>query len=258
MADLSNHNHRKMRVANAFFSFFMAIGNILGYAAGSYNRLYKFLPFTLSHGCDIYCANLKTCFLIDIIFLIVLVSFALIFVPEPRFEKKSDHEDPFFVQVKSTVRNLGKPMWLLFLVTAMNWVAWFPFLLFNTDWVGKEIYGGDPAGSEAQKVVYDHGVGVGSLGLMLTALTLGLMSIAIDPLSKVLGGARRLWGVVNFILAAALALTAVVTKSAEHARKLAPPGTPPPKNVKAGILTLFASMGIPQAVSITFIIQSFS
>ncbi|XP_010673573.2 sucrose transport protein SUC2 [Beta vulgaris subsp. vulgaris] len=258
LADLSNHNHRKMRVANAFFSFFMAIGNILGYAAGSYNRLYKFLPFTLSHGCDIYCANLKTCFLIDIIFLIVLVSFALIFVPEPRFEKKSDHEDPFFVQVKSTVRNLGKPMWLLFLVTAMNWVAWFPFLLFNTDWVGKEIYGGDPAGSEAQKVVYDHGVGVGSLGLMLTALTLGLMSIAIDPLSKVLGGARRLWGVVNFILAAALALTAVVTKSAEHARKLAPPGTPPPKNVKAGILTLFASMGIPQAVtfSIPFALAS--
>lgn len=254
MADLASHNHRRMRIANAFFSFFMSIGNILGYAAGSYNKLYKFLPFTLSHGCDIYCANLKTCFLIEIVFLAMLVSCALLTVSEPPFKRSSGREDSFFVQVKSTVRNLGRPMWLLFLVTALNWIAWFPFLLFNTDWVGKEIYGGSPSGLEAQKKVYDDGVRAGSLGLILTAATLGFMSLAIDPLSKVLGGARRLWGVVNIVLAVALLMTAVITKAAERARKSAPPGTPPPRGVKAGTLTLFATMGIPQAVSITFLI----
>ncbi|KAL2893650.1 Sucrose transport protein SUC2 [Bienertia sinuspersici] len=253
MADLAKHNHRKMRIANAFFSFFMAIGNILGYAAGSYDHLYKFLPFTLSHGCDIYCANLKTCFLIDIMFLVILVTCALFTVSEPPFEKSSDHEDPFLVQVKSTISNLGRPMWLLFLVTAMNWIAWFPFLLFNTDWVGNEIYGGKAAGLEAQKKMYDDGVRLGSVGLILTACSLGLMSLAIDPLSKVLGGARRLWGVVNFVLATALALTALITKSAEKARKSAQPGTPPPKSVKAGTLALFAALGIPQAIFVSLI-----
>lgn len=258
LADLSRHNHRKMRIANAYFSFFMAVGNILGYAAGSYKNLYKFLPFTLNHGCETYCANLKTCFFIDIVFLLTLVILALFFVPEPQFEKSSEHEDPFVVQVKSTFRNLGRPMMMLFLVTALNWIAWFPYLLFNTDWVGKEIYGGNPTGTEAQKEVYDTGVRAGSFGLILTAATLGLMSIAIDPLSKLLGGARRLWGVVNFVLAAALALTALDTKMAQKARKSAPPGAPPPRGVKAFTFTLFATMGIPQAItfSVPFAIAS--
>ncbi|XP_021760457.1 sucrose transport protein SUC2-like [Chenopodium quinoa] len=249
LADLSRHDHRQMRKANAFFSFFMAIGNILGYAAGSFSRLYKFLPFTLNNECEIYCANLKTCFFIDVVFLLILVSLALFMVREPKFEKRSEHEDPFFVQVKSTIRNLGRPMLMLFLVTAVNWIAWFPYLLFNTDWVGKEIYGGNPAGTEAQKHAYDDGVRIGSLGLMMTAVTLGLMSLTIDPLSKVLGGARRLWGVVNFVLAVALALTAAATKMAQHARRSSPPGTSPPRGVLAFTLTLFATMGIPQAIT---------
>ncbi|KAK9713773.1 hypothetical protein RND81_06G050700 [Saponaria officinalis] len=260
LADLSRHNHRKMRIANAFFSFFMAVGNVLGYAAGSYNNLHKILPFTLTKGCDVYCANLKTCFLIDIVFLVVLVVIALTVVSEPPFEKGPGHEDPFFVQVKSTFRNLGRPMWLLFLVTALNWVAWFPFLLFNTDWVGKEIYGGNPT-SEDDKImvqIYDNGVRAGSLGLMLTAGVLGFFSLAIDPLSKWLGGARKLWGVVNFVLAAALAMTAVVTKVAEHARKSRPLYAPPPPGAKSGALAIFAVMGIPQAVtfSIPFALAS--
>ncbi|KAL9245503.1 hypothetical protein vseg_019147 [Gypsophila vaccaria] len=259
LADLSRHNHRKMRIANAFFSFFMAVGNVLGYAAGSYGNLYKMLPFTLTKGCDIYCANLKTCFFIDIVFLATVVVIALIVVSEPPLEKGSDHEDPFFVQVKSTFRNLGRPMWLLFLVTAVNWVAWFPFILFNTDWVGKEIYGGDPTSKDKGLVqIYDIGVRAGSLGLMLTAVVLGFFSLAIDPLSNMLGGAGKLWGLVNFVLAAGLAMTAVVTKVAEHARKSAPPYAPPHHGAKFGALAIFAALGIPQAVtfSIPFALAS--
>ncbi|XP_074282524.1 sucrose transport protein SUC1-like isoform X1 [Silene latifolia] len=259
LADLSRHNHRKMRIANAFFSFFMAVGNILGYTVGSYNKLYKLLPFTLTKECDTYCANLKICLLINIIILIVLVGIALNVVPEPHFTKNTDHEDPFVLQVKLTFRNLGRPMWLLFLVTALNWIAWFPFLLFDTDWVGKEIYGGDPTSKDTSMgKIYDNGLRVGSLGLMLNSGVLGLMSLAIDPLSKWLGGARKLWGVVNFVLAAALALTALVTKVAEKARKTAPPYAPPDHGAKAGVLAIFAAMGIPLAVtfSIPFALAS--
>ncbi|GAB4861420.1 transcription factor [Ancistrocladus abbreviatus] len=258
LADLSGDDHRRMRLANGFFSFFMAVGNILGYAAGSFSRLHKLLPFTKTQACDVYCANLKTCFMLDVIFLLSLSIFALITVAEPEFEKSSEHEDPFFKQVKAAFKNLGKPMWLLFLVTALNWIAWFPFLLFDTDWVGKEVFGGEVNGSSEKQGLYNMGVRTGSLGLMLTAATLGAMSLGVDPLSKWLGGARKLWGLVNFVLAAALGFTVLVTKVARRARRTTPLGAPPPHGVKAATLSLFAVMGIPQAVtfSIPFALAS--
>ncbi|GAB2218713.1 hypothetical protein Droror1_Dr00001941 [Drosera rotundifolia] len=78
LADLAKHDQRRMRVGNALFSFFMEFGNISGYAAGSYSKLYKFLPFTKTPACDTYCTNLKTCF-----FILVLVILALLSVSEP-------------------------------------------------------------------------------------------------------------------------------------------------------------------------------
>ncbi|XP_074265080.1 sucrose transport protein SUC1-like [Silene latifolia] len=258
LADLSKHNHGRMRLANGFFSFFMAVGNILGYAAGSGPTLYKILPFTRTNACDIYCANLKTCFLIDIVFLLLVVAVPLFVVVEPEVETVHDDSVPFFAQVKTSFKNLGKPMWLLFIVTAFNWIAWFPFTMFNTDWVGLEIYGGNPKGSPEEVKLYDMGVRSGALGLMLTAATLGLMSIAIDPLSKLLGGARITWGLVNFMLAAALACTLPLTNLAENAREHAPPGTLPSSGIKSATLALFAATGIPQAAtySIPFALAS--
>ena len=260
LADLAKDDHRKMRIANAFFAFFMAVGNISGYAAGANDKLYKFLPFTKTPACDVYCANLKTCFYIDIIFLVVTVVFALVTVPEPKHDKNLDHDDPFLEQVKTSFRNLGRPMWLLFLVTALNWIAWFPFLMYNTDWVGKEVYGGkvDETANPREKSLYESGVRAGSLGLMLTAITLGVTSLGIDHLSKWLGGARKLWGILNFVLAICLAGTVWITKSAENARKNMPPGAMPPSNIKGGVLALFSATGIPQAAtfSIPFAIAS--
>jgi len=46
LGDLAAGDQKKTRTANAFFSFFMAVGNVLGYAAGSYDGLHKILPFT--------------------------------------------------------------------------------------------------------------------------------------------------------------------------------------------------------------------
>ena len=40
-------------------------------------------------------------------------------------------------------KELKRPMWVLMLVTAINWIAWFPYVLFDTDWMGREVYGGD-------------------------------------------------------------------------------------------------------------------
>ena len=283
LADMSGHNQKKTRTANNYFSFFMAVGNILGYAAGSYSDFHKVFPFAQTKACDVYCANLKTCFIFAIMLLIILTSTAVVMVKERPHnptqhqqsetkggdEKKKqkgqqqeddddDEEDgdeipsPFFGQIFSAFGNLSRPMWMLILVTSLNWLAWFGFLLFDTDWMGKEIYGGTVDGENSN--LYNKGVHAGSLGLMLNSVVLGLMSLAIEPIARWVGGVKRVWGIGNFILAICLALTVAATKMAiSHRHEAAAAGTSmaPSAEVKIFAWAIFAILGIPQAVSTT-------
>ncbi|XP_030488390.2 sucrose transport protein [Cannabis sativa] len=264
LADLSGNSQQKMRTANSLFSFFMAVGNVLGFAAGSYTRLYKIVPFSKTLACDVYCANLKTCFFIAIILLLTLTVIALISVQEQPGGAGAgaavdggdgERSAPFFSNIVGAFKELKKPMWVLLLVTSLNWIAWFPFLLFDTDWMGKEVYGGEVGKGKE----YDLGVRAGALGLMLNSVVLGAMSLGVEPLARVLGGAKRLWGLVNFLLAVCLVMTVLITKLAENSRDGLPqtPLAPPPA-VKAGALSLFAVLGIPLAVtySIPFALAS--
>lgn len=138
---------------------------------------------------------------------------------------------------------IQRPMWMLMLVTAINWVAWFPFFLFDTDWMGQEVYGGKPGDN-----AYSKGVRVGALGLMLNAFVLAFMSLAVEPLGRLVGGAKRLWGIVNIILAIGLAMTVLITKMAEHERHISNLVGKPSNGVKAAALGFFGVLGIPLAV----------
>jgi len=53
------------------------------------------------------------------------------------------------------------------LVMALTWLSWFPFFLFDTDWMGREVYHGDPNGNLSEKKAYDDGVREGAFGLLL-------------------------------------------------------------------------------------------
>ncbi|KAL2513272.1 Sucrose transport protein SUC2 [Abeliophyllum distichum] len=271
LADLSGGNGQKMRVANSFFSFFMAVGNVLGYAAGSYTHLYKIFPFTKTIACDVYCANLKSCFFLSIFLLLTLTILAFIIVPEKATApsqteppENSGHvvakkgKIPVFGELFGALKDLPRPMRILLLVTCLNWIAWFPFLLFDTDWMGKEVYGG----KVGEGKLYNHGVRAGALGLMLSAVVLGCTSLALEFLARGLGGVKRLWGIANFLLAVCLAMTVLITKLAESTRRHAihsgDAKPPPVTGVKVGALALFAVLGIPQAVtfSIPFALAS--
>ncbi|KAJ8431438.1 hypothetical protein Cgig2_014931 [Carnegiea gigantea] len=281
LADLSAGSQSKTRTANAFFSFFMAVGNVLGYAAGSYRHLYKVLPFTRTDACDVYCANLKSCFLISITLLLALAALALTLVKERPFTLEEIEEEeennlkegptsggcmrmPFFGQLLGAFKDLPRPMLILLLVTCLNWIAWFPFLLFDTDWMGKEVYGGrtGEGTTAAEKKAYDMGVHAGALGLMINSVVLGVVSLGIERLARAVGGVKRLWGIVNLILAVCLAMTVLVTKSAEHHRAASHLAgatlSAPPAGVKGGALAIFAVLGIPLAItfSIPFALAS--
>jgi len=248
LADLAAGDQRKTRMANGFFSFFMAVGNVLGYAAGSFSALHKIFPFTETKACDVFCANLKSCFFFSILLLLFLSTVALIYVkdkPVPPRAVQEDAQPSCFFQLFGALKELKRPMWMLMLVTAINWVGWFPYFLFDTDWMGREVYGGS-VGEDA----YAKGVRVGSLGLLLNAVVLGFMSLAVEPLGKMVGGVKRLWGIVNFILAIGFGMTIVITKVAEHERHLNPAAVGHPSTgVTVGSMVFFAVLGVPLAVT---------
>ncbi|KAL6128370.1 hypothetical protein ACLB2K_071725 [Fragaria x ananassa] len=138
LADMSGSDNKNMSTAMAWFSFFMAVGNMLGYAAESFK----------GRDTDIYCANLKSCFFIAIALLALLTVLAMVFVREDTIEDHREEEKagdgggvPFLREIKGAFKELKKLMWILLLVTCLNWIAWFRFLLFDTDWMGKEVYG---------------------------------------------------------------------------------------------------------------------
>ncbi|CAL1412718.1 unnamed protein product [Linum trigynum] len=279
LADLSGSSQKKTRVANSFFSFFLAVGNVLGYAAGSYSRLYKIFPFTKSEACDVYCANLKSCFFISITLLIFFATIALYYVterpissdgkflgPADEDEEEDEIEEksaavvrsttcggvPFFGELFGAVTTMKRPMIVLLMVTALNWIGWFPFFLYDTDFMGREVYGGTSNGGTAAEVkMYSRGVRAGAMGLLLNSVVLGFTSLGIEMLSRWAGGAKRLWGIVNFILAICLGLTVLVSKLADSSRQFADDGAllAPTGGVQAAALLLFAVLGIPLAVT---------
>ncbi|RAL38760.1 hypothetical protein DM860_013441 [Cuscuta australis] len=252
LADLSDGNAEKTRLANTLFSFFMAVGNVLGYAAGAYPRIYKIFPFALTQACDAYCANLKSCFIISVLLLLTVSVCALTAVKEKRHTVESHQGEAvqrvaFFGEIFAALKNLPRPMLILLLVTALNWIGWFPFILYDTDWMGRDVYGGHIGDNG----LYDKGVHAGALGLMLQSVVLGFMSIGVELLARHIGNVKTLWGGVNFILAIGLAMTVVVTKAAEHSRAYDGSGNvlPPSMGVKAGALVIFCVLGIPLAVT---------
>ncbi|KAL0700708.1 hypothetical protein Bca4012_056830 [Brassica carinata] len=221
-------------------------------------------PFAMTKACDIYCANLKSCFFLSITLLLIVTVSSLWYVKDKQWSPAVNSGDeksssvPFFGEILGAFKVMQRPMWMLLIVTALNWIAWFPFLLFDTDWMGREVYGGDSGGDVRMVKQYNQGVHAGALGLMLQSIVLLFMSLGVEWIGRKVGGAKRLWGIVNFILAIGLAMTVLVSKLAEEHRKIAGELAGPSSGVRAGALSLFAVLGIPLAItfSIPFALAS--
>lgn len=250
-------DHRRNRVANAYYSLFMAIGNVLGFATGSYTSWYTVLPFTLTHACTESCANLKSAFLIDIIFIVITTYISITAAHEvplsigdggTAISEGSGHaQEAFFWELFGTFRYLPSSVWIIISVTALTWVGWFPFLLFDTDWMGREVYGGDPD----EGLIYHRGVSTGALGLMLQSIILGITLVLMEKLCKKLGSGI-LWGISNIIMSlcfiAMLVIAFVVSKTDTVGTGM------PPKGAVIAAVTVFTILGMPLAVSNFFFI----
>ncbi|XP_027190911.1 sucrose transport protein SUC4-like isoform X2 [Cicer arietinum] len=253
LGDLTGKDHRRTRVANAYFSLFMAIGNILGYATGSYSGWYKVFPFTLTPACNISCANLKSAFFLDIGFIIITTYISIMAANEvplgssgaPNVEAEEESgsaEEAFLWELFGTFKYFSRPVWIILSVTALTWVGWFPFLLFDTDWMGREIYGGEP--NEGTK--YDSGVRMGALGLLLNSIVLGITSLLMEKLCRK-RGPGFVWGIANILMAACFVAMLIVTYVANNIGYLGK--DLPPTSIVISALTIFTILGFPLAIT---------
>ncbi|KAF3320500.1 sucrose transporter 2D [Carex littledalei] len=247
LADLTGKDHRRTRIANAYFSLFMALGNILGFATGAYGGWYSIFPFTITSACSINCANLKSAFVLDIIVLAITTFITVTSVQESTYvaiedPNAHDTQEAFLWELFGSFRYFTLPIWMALIVTALTWTGWFPFILFDTDWFGREVYHGDPD----KDLVYHAGVGMGSLGLMMNSVVLGLTSVVLEKLCRK-WGAGLVWGVSNLIMCfcfSAMLIIAYVAGNIDYGLN----GLPPDGIVIAS-LVVFTILGAPLAVT---------
>ncbi|TXG53155.1 hypothetical protein EZV62_022324 [Acer yangbiense] len=263
LADLCLQDHKAMRTGMSWFSFFMAIGNILGYFCGAYANLYTHFPFTKTDACKRNCANIKSCFFIALLLLLVLTLIAVVSISEDQlsdeYAKKLSNGQQlqinmsFMRELIFVFQNLKRPVWFLLLVTSLSWIGVFPILIFGTDWQGKEVFRGDVMSTNESIVErYEVGVRAGSLGLMLNSVVLALASLAIEPVGRCMGGVKRLWGVGNLILAGGLICTVEISKDAEVWWRGQPDNRNwefPPLSILCGAWAIFAVLGISLAMT---------
>lgn len=233
----------------------MAVGNVLGFATGSFSGWFKVFPFTLTSACNINCANLKSAFFIDIVFIAITTYISISAAQEvpldlseqsPLLVEEGSGSNPtqeaFFFELFGTFRYFSAPIWMILSVTALTWIGWFPFLLFDTDWMGREIYGGKP--NEGQR--YSDGVRMGALGLMLNSVFLGITSVLMEKLCRKYG-AGFVWGVSNILMALCFMAMLIVTFVAKSIGYLG--YSSPPVGIVVAALMIFTILGVPLAVS---------
>ncbi|XP_043711586.1 sucrose transport protein SUC4-like [Telopea speciosissima] len=256
LADLTGKDQRRARIANAYYSLFMAVGNVLGFATGSYSGWFTIFPFTVTSACGVNCANLKCAFFIAIAFIVFTTYVSISAAPElplsssNRFAHSADErpnesyhaQEAFLWELFGTFRYLTRPIWIILIVTALTWIGWFPFLLFDTDWMGREIYRGKP--NEGKN--YHIGVRMGSFGLMLNSVVLGLTSVVMEKLCKK-WGAGLVWGISNILMSICFITMFIISHLAANIEFTG--DDLPPRGIVIAALVVFTVLGAPLAVT---------
>lgn len=171
---------------------------------------------------------------------------------EPRNEEKGQdfNDAPGAVMVKllTSLRHLPHAMHSVLIVTTLTWLSWFPFFLFDTDWMGREVYHGDPTGDATEVAAYDQGVREGAFGLLLNSVVLLVGSFLIEPMCRKMG-TRLVWAVSDFIVFACMASTAMISLVSLRSYSQGVQHMIGNSSTKIAALVVFAILGFPLAIT---------
>uniref|UniRef100_A0A1D1YHK5 Sucrose transport protein SUT4 n=1 Tax=Anthurium amnicola TaxID=1678845 RepID=A0A1D1YHK5_9ARAE len=77
---------------------------------------------------------------------------------DSQVEAFNDRPSAVMVNLLTSLRHLPHGMHPVLLVMSLTWLSWFPFFLFDTDWMGREVFHGDPKGNSEEMKIYHQGV----------------------------------------------------------------------------------------------------
>ncbi|KAI3970670.1 hypothetical protein MKX01_024317 [Papaver californicum] len=168
---------------------------------------------------------------------------------DDRMETFTDSPGAVLVNLLTSMRHLPPAMNSVLLVMALTWLSWFPFFLFDTDWMGREVYHGNPNGTSDEKHAYDQGVREGAFGLLLNSVVLGISSILIEPMCRRMGSSI-VWAMSNFVVFLCMGATAIISLCSvvEHSRRVEGVigGNPA---IRIASLVVFAILGFPLSIT---------
>ncbi|KAG2655140.1 sucrose transport protein SUT4-like isoform X3 [Panicum virgatum] len=161
----------------------------------------------------------------------------------------NDGPGAVLVNILTSMRHLPPGMHSVLVVMALTWLSWFPFFLFDTDWMGREVYHGDPNGDLSERKAYDNGVREGAFGLLLNSVVLGIGSFLVDPLCRMIG-ARLVWAISNFTVFICMMATTILSwiSSDLYSSKLHHI-IGANKTVKNSALVVFSLLGLPLSIT---------
>nr|ALS46593.1 SUT2-h1 [Saccharum spontaneum] len=161
----------------------------------------------------------------------------------------NDGPGAVLVNILTSMRHLPPGMHSVLVVMALTWLSWFPFFLFDTDWMGREVYHGDPNGDLSERKAYDNGVREGAFGLLLNSVVLGVGSFLVDPLCRMIG-ARLVWAISNFTVFICMMATTILSwiSSDLYSSKLHHI-IGANKTVKTTALIVFSLLGLPLSIT---------
>lgn len=161
----------------------------------------------------------------------------------------TDSPGAVLVNLLTSLRHLPPAMHSVLIVMALTWLSWFPFFLFDTDWMGREVYHGDPKGDAAEVKAYNQGVREGAFGLLLNSIVLGISSFLIEPMCKWIGS-RLVWAVSNLIVFVCMACTAVISMVSISAHRQGVQHViSATRSTQTAALVVFSLLGVPLAVT---------
>eukprot|EP00899_Mesostigma_viride_P001817 jgi/Mesvir1/11636/Mv00037-RA.2 len=91
VADLSGD---RAELGNAFFSLWMGVGSVLGYAVGATSNWHRWMPFLLTPSCQAACADLKAAFYLALLLLAVTTVITFVTAKEARLARDGTLIEP--------------------------------------------------------------------------------------------------------------------------------------------------------------------
>ncbi|KAG0453053.1 hypothetical protein HPP92_025422 [Vanilla planifolia] len=170
-------------------------------------------------------------------------------VEKDEFEAFNDGPSAVLVNILTSLRHLPQGMHSVLVVMALTWLSWFPFFLFDTDWMGREVYHGNPNGNASEAEAYQIGVREGAFGLLLNSVVLGIASLLIEPMCRRMG-AKLVWAMSNFTVFVCMAATTIVSLLSINKNPMRLEQVIGGSNaVKAAALVIFSLLGFPLAIT---------